>query len=54
MMLRVLEERNFPAGAVYPLASERSVGRKVCFRNEEIPVQNLADFDFSKADIGLF
>jgi len=53
-MLRVLEERRFPVGKIYPLASERSVGRKVVFRDEEITVQNLADFDFSQADIGLF
>jgi aspartate-semialdehyde dehydrogenase len=53
-MLRVLEERRFPVGKIYPLASERSVGQKIVFRDEEITVQNLADFDFSQADIGLF
>ena len=53
-MLQVLQDRGFPVGQLYPLASERSLGSTVSFRGEEIPVQNLADFDFAKADIGLF
>ena len=54
VMLEVLSERDFPVNKVYALASERSVGKTVEFGNRELPVDNLAEFDFSKAQIGLF
>jgi len=53
-MLDILSTRKFPAGKVYALASERSAGNKVPFGNRELTVENLADFDFSKVQIGLF
>ncbi len=53
-MLGILAERKFPVGKVYALASERSIGKTVAFGNRELNVENLADFDFSKAAIGLF
>ena len=53
-LFEILSERNFPVGEVYALASERSVGKKVDFGNRELVVENLADFDFSKVQIGLF
>lgn len=53
-MMRVLEERNFPVGTLYPLASERSAGKTIQFKGKNIRVENLADFDFSKVQIGLF
>src|SRR5210317_2243418 len=53
-MLEILAERKFPVGKIYALASERSVGMKVAFGNRELTVGDLADFDFSKAQIGLF
>tara|TARA_R110002049_G_scaffold118032_12_gene271950 strand:+ start:267 stop:1289 length:1023 start_codon:yes stop_codon:yes gene_type:complete len=53
-MLSILAERKFPVGKVYALASERSVGKEVEFGSKTLPVENLADFDFSKAAIGLF
>ncbi|MBA54718.1 MAG: aspartate-semialdehyde dehydrogenase [Pseudomonadales bacterium] len=53
-MMRVLEERNFPVGTLYPLASERSEGKIVQFKGKNLRIQNLADFDFSKVQIGLF
>jgi len=53
-MLEILAERKFPVGKVYALASERSVGKDVNFGNRELPVENLADFDFSTVQIGLF
>jgi aspartate-semialdehyde dehydrogenase len=53
-MMQVLEERGFPVKTLYPLASSRSIGRTVEFRGKEIPVEDLATFDFSRADIGLF
>lgn len=53
-LLAGLEERNFPVGELYPLASERSVGKTVFFKKETLDVQDLALFDFSQADIALF
>ena len=53
-LLEILAERKFPVGKVYALASERSVGMAVPFGNRELPVDNLADFDFSRVQIGLF
>jgi len=53
-MLSILEQRKFPIANLYPLASERSAGEPITFNNKHYTVENLADFDFSKADIGLF
>ena len=53
-MLAILHERKFPAGKIHALASERSIGKTVAFGNRELEVENLADFDFSKVQIGLF
>ncbi|HEY5655980.1 MAG TPA: aspartate-semialdehyde dehydrogenase [Woeseiaceae bacterium] len=53
-MLEILAEREFPLGRVFPVASERSIGRAVEFGDEELHTQELADFDFSQVDIALF
>lgn len=53
-MLDILHKRNFPVGKVYALASERSAGSTVQFGNKSIMVEDLAEFDFSKVQIGLF
>ncbi len=53
-MLEILEQRDFPVNNVYPLASERSAGKKIQFRGKYLTVQDLASFDFSKTQIGLF
>ncbi|MDM7322827.1 MAG: aspartate-semialdehyde dehydrogenase [Gammaproteobacteria bacterium] len=53
-MLSILAQRKFPVGKVYALASERSVGKRVPFGDHYLTVENLADFDFSKVQIGLF
>ena len=53
-MLSILEQRNFPVRNLYPLASSRSAGSQVSFRGKELTVLNVDDFDFSKAQIGLF
>ncbi len=54
VMLSILAERNFPVGTVYALASERSVGKRVMFGDKTLIVENLAEFDFTKVQIGLF
>jgi len=53
-LIEILEQRNFPVGELYLLASERSAGTTLMFKNKPIMVTDLAEFDFSKAQIGLF
>lgn len=53
-MLDILKDRDFPVGRVYALASERSAGSTVKFGNRDLVVEDLAGFDFSKVQIGLF
>ena len=53
-MISILEERAFPVGELYPLASSRSAGKTVMFRGKSHTITDLAEFDFSKAQIGLF
>ena len=53
-LLSILAERDLPLGQVHALASERSAGSTVSFGNRELIVEDLAQFDFSQVDIGLF
>lgn len=54
VMLSILEEREFPVRNLYLLASSRSAGKSIPFRGKSIQVTDLAQFDFSQAQIGLF
>ena len=54
VMLRLLEERAFPVRTLHPLASERSAGSTIMFRGKAVRVQDLATFDFSQVQLGLF
>jgi aspartate-semialdehyde dehydrogenase len=53
-MMKVLEERDFPVGELIPLASERSEGQRLEFRDEEVVVRRLKPDSFTGVDIGLF
>ena len=53
-MLSILEQRNFPAGSIYPLASARSAGRTIEFKGQTLEVLDVAGFDWGLAQIGLF
>ncbi|MEW6658265.1 MAG: aspartate-semialdehyde dehydrogenase [Thermodesulfobacteriota bacterium] len=53
-MLACLEERRFPVAQLFPLASERSLGKKVTFLGKEIPVEVLTQDSFKDIDIALF
>jgi len=53
-MLEILGARNFPVNKVYALASERSAGKRVSFKDTHVKVEDLASFDFSKVQVGLF
>lgn len=54
VILSVLEQRKFPVRNLYPLASSRSAGSTVRFNGKELEVIDVDNFDFSKAQIGLF
>ena len=53
-ILEVLEKRNLPIDDLYFVASSKSVGSKLKFKGKDIEVENLENFDFSKANITFF
>ena len=53
-MLSILEMRQFPIEKLYPLASIRSTGNTIIFKNKPLLVQNLDEFDFSQTHLALF
>jgi len=54
MMINVLEERAFPVAQLFPLASNRSLGRSVSFRGQSYPVGELEGFDFAQCEFAFF
>lgn len=52
-MLKILEERNFPVTNLRLLASDKSVGLKLSFKGEEVPVELLTHNSFKGIDIVL-
>jgi aspartate-semialdehyde dehydrogenase len=54
VMCRVLEERNFPVDTFIPVASARSVGKKVEFRGAEHTVISMEDAIAAQPDIAIF
>ena len=53
-IIQILEQKNLPIDNLYLLASSRSKGKKIEFKGEQLVVQDLSEFDFSKAKIGFF
>ncbi len=53
-IIEVLEKKNFSLDNLYLLASSKSSGSKLKFKEKEIEVRNLETFDFSKANITFF
>jgi aspartate-semialdehyde dehydrogenase len=54
VILEILEQRGFPVKDIRLLASERSVGKRLPFKGEDIIVQKLDKDAFSGVDIALF
>jgi aspartate-semialdehyde dehydrogenase len=54
VMLKVLEERNFPVDELLLVASERSVGKKIKFKGEDIEVISIPTAIEQRPDIALF
>ena len=53
-LLRVLERRNFPVANLRLISSARSAGKSVRFRDQSVPVQQLAQDSFKKIDVVFF
>ncbi|MGH1542390.1 MAG: aspartate-semialdehyde dehydrogenase [Arenicella sp.] len=54
MLTEVLEQRQFPVGKLYLLASEASVGKRYQFNKASVAVKDLASFDFTQVQIAFF
>jgi len=53
-MLQVLAERNFPVTELIPVASEKSVGKEVTFKEKQYKVVGMSDAIAMKPDVALF
>lgn len=54
VMLKVLEERNFPVTELIPVASEKSVGKKISFKGNEYSIVSMQTAIDMKPEIALF
>ena len=54
VILRLLEERNFPVSELIPVASEKSVGKSVVFKGQQYAIVSLADAVNMHPDVALF
>ncbi len=54
VMLKVLEERNFPLTELIPVASEKSVGKEITFKGKKYAVVNMDTAISMRPDIALF
>jgi aspartate-semialdehyde dehydrogenase len=54
VMLKILEERNFPVTELYPVASQKSVGKELAFKGKKYKVVGMQDAINLKPDIALF
>ncbi|WGQ12345.1 aspartate-semialdehyde dehydrogenase [Pedobacter gandavensis] len=54
VMLKVLEERNFPLTELIPVASEKSVGKEITFKGKKYAIVNMDTAISMKPDIALF
>jgi aspartate-semialdehyde dehydrogenase len=53
-VLSILAERNFPIQNLYLVASSRSAGKIINFSGQDYTVHDIANFDFTQADIAFF
>ena len=52
--LKLLEDRNFPLRDIRLLASARSVGKKMTFKGEQLPVAEVTAESFTEIDFAFF
>ena len=53
-IIEVLENKNFPISELFLIASAKSAGKKITFKDKEHSVIDLEKFDFSKVKIAFF
>ena len=53
-MLQMLEERNFPVTEIIPVASEKSIGKEITFKNKKYKVVSAEDAIAAKPAIAIF
>ena len=54
IILKVLEERNFPVTELIPVASEKSIGKKIVFKGNEFEIVSMKDALDRKPEIAMF
>ena len=54
VMLKVLEERNFPLTELIPVASEKSIGKLITFKGKQFPIVSMDTAIAMQPDIALF
>lgn len=54
VMLKVLEERHFPITELIPVASEKSIGKTITFKDKDYKVVSLTDAVNLRPDLALF
>ena len=52
--IEILEKSKIQLNQLYLVASKKSAGKKIKFREKEITIENLESYDFSKAQITFF
>ena len=52
--IEILEKSKIPFKELFLIASKKSVGKKIRFRNKDIKIENLESYDFSRAQITFF
>ncbi len=54
MMLKLLEERDFPVDELIPVASERSVGKSISFKGKEFRIHSMEEAIQAKPNLAIF
>ncbi len=54
VVLKLLEERNFPVSELFPVASERSIGKEIIFKGTPHKIISLQDAVTLQPDIAIF
>ena len=52
--IEILEKSKIPFKELFLVASKKSTGKKIRFRNKDIKIENLESYDFSRAQITFF
>lgn len=54
VMLKILEERNFPITELIPVASERSIGKEIIYKNSNYKIVSMQDAIAKQPQIAIF